>query len=402
MTTSERARAGHHDSHRCRRGLPAAAHCLHGRTDRLRPRQVRPAAVGLGLLPRALDQRPGAGLGSRRDDHRRRRRGPRRRPGRHPAAASVHTSWRCGSRASSSTWSPSVTTTTSRCATSGSWSARSPWLGWPSDRARYGHVDLPSATGPRVRYPGGDPRPRPPPNARPRTSCGRSASSPTTRAAPTSRSTPRRLAEAYAELLDSRRVRLHDLRQRRGVRRAGAGRAISPSSPCASTICCRSSERAPRRTFPASASWGSRSSPASSTTTLGSRRPRNVSPCRSLPDSRTAGPPRRRRGHRGRAHVHVAAWGPGPRRAHHHVLLARAPANQPGQPGGVHGTGQPRDSLSPGWTTADAQAPADCWATQRRVQAGVHALLAQRARRAGRAGRCGRGRRRPPRRRSRR
>ena len=41
---------------------------------------------------------------------------------------------------------------------------------------------------------------------------------------------------------------------------------------------------------------------------------------------------RRRRGHRGRAHLHEPAWGPGCRRPHHHLRPVRPAPRRPSQP----------------------------------------------------------------------
>ena len=81
----------HPNEPRRRTRLPAAAHRVHHRTDRIRPGQVRRAAHRLGAIPRTLDQRPRprqcapGDAGRRRDRSRGRDRGRRcatvRRPG---------------------------------------------------------------------------------------------------------------------------------------------------------------------------------------------------------------------------------------------------------------------------------------------------------------------------------
>ena len=265
-------------------GVPAAAHRLHGRADRLRPRQVLRPADRLGAVPRALDQRPRPRHRPPGDARRRRRRDRRRHPGRASAPRSA------------ATWSPPgwpgiivnlvtwATTTTSRCATSACSSAALALarLAPPPRRRRGGHPVTGTTRPPRWTC-----RPW-----RPRVASAASRAVDLDARREGGRRPARRPRAAdvdRAALAETPRP--DGARLRRDARRPG--RSTSRRSPttrgttswcssrtsrsgrCASTTCCRSSGSRTSATCPATGSSGCRSSPGWSSSSPRARRPRS-------------------------------------------------------------------------------------------------------------------------------
>ena len=224
-------------------------------------------------VPRAVDQRPRAGHrppghaagGCHRD------RG--RRAGRRPPR---HRRLRRGRLAGRDHRQPALrgrTTTTWPCATSACWSAPSPWLAWPSSPARPAMTALPSRPRPSPVEPWSPPTgPRAAPDGRARAVARRADA----------RRPPRAVSRTPSrELLTAPEFDADHVRQRRGVRRAGA----RPRHPDA--VGLRAPPAAVRRRRPRRLPAGRphpRAVEACSRTVDHSpvaRRPRNGSPCRS-------------------------------------------------------------------------------------------------------------------------
>ena len=277
-------------------GVPAAAHRLHRRPDRLRPGQVRERAHRLAAVPRAVDRRHRAGHRAAGDVRRRRRRGAGRRPRRGRTPDRRLGRGRLARRDHREPADDPRASTTSRCATSACSSAPSPSPGWPCSTPRPAGP-APDRDRSRTRRPA--PRTGPP-------SCASSAAADAVDLAAAEQAVAallRALGRDPVEPAPGRHpaaggrrlrraahpaaVRPHHVPQRRGLQRAGDGHrhpgAVAVRAPPAALRRGRAHRLPARRADPrACRSW-----PGSSTCSPATSRCRSGSPSRSPTGCRT-------------------------------------------------------------------------------------------------------------------